>query len=121
MELNKLDVYNISRDISKVIWGIYEGMPRENKILIGQQLVRSVDSIGANIAEGYGRFHYLDSAKFYYNARGSLFESKHWIDLLFERNMLEKELHEELSKNFDVLGRKLNSFINFVKEKAAAH
>lgn len=118
MELKELNVYKISRDISKVVWAVYEKMARENKILIGQQLVRSSDSIGANIAEGYGRFHYLDSAKFYYNARGSLFESKHWIDLLFERNMLEKELHEELSKNFDVLGKKLNGFINSIKEKA---
>lgn len=53
--------------------------------MFGQQFVSSVDSIGANIAEGDGRYHYLEKIKFYYNARASLVESCHWNDLLKER------------------------------------
>jgi len=42
---------------------------------MGDQFIRSIDSITANIAEGFGRFHFLDRRKFYYNARGSLLEA----------------------------------------------
>ena len=53
---------------------------------MGDQFIEAVDSVGANIAEGYGRFHYLDRIKFYYNSRASLIEcNEHWIELLKER------------------------------------
>ena len=77
MELDKLDVYQIARELSKIGWNIYKGMKSDHRFSIGQQFIKAIDSIGANIAEGFGRYHYLDSVKFYYNARGSLWESKH--------------------------------------------
>lgn len=73
------------------------------KFNIGNQVVRSIDSIGANIAEGYGRFHYKDSIKFYYNARGSLWESKHWIFLLYQRKLLNKEKYEKMINDLELL------------------
>ena len=118
MDLEKLQVYTISRDISKAVWDIYQEMGKENKILIGQQLVRSVDSVGANIAEGYGRFHYLDSAKFYYNARGSLSEARHWVELLSERQIIKEGPGKKIINDMDMLGKKLNSFITTLKNKA---
>ncbi len=54
-------------------------------------MIQSIDSVGANIAEGYARYHYLDRIKFYYIARASLSEGAgHWIDLGFERKLLLK-------------------------------
>ncbi|HRZ29314.1 MAG TPA: four helix bundle protein [Candidatus Paceibacterota bacterium] len=50
-------------------------MSKTEQIIIGTQFITAIDSIGANIAEGCGRFHYLDKNKFMYNARGSLMES----------------------------------------------
>jgi four helix bundle protein len=51
-----------------------------NQKHIGDQFLRAVDYIGANIAEGYGRYHYLDKVKFYYNSRAFHFEAfTHWI------------------------------------------
>ena len=118
MELNNLEVYNIAREISKIAWDVYKNMRNEFKFSMGQQFIRAVDSIGANIAEGYGRYHYLDSVKFYYNARGSLWESKHWVGLLYERNLISDEIHKLLSEKLDILGVKLNNFISSVKAKA---
>lgn len=66
-------------------------MNYENKKIIGSQFIRAIDSVGANIAEGYGRYHYLDRIKFYYNSRASLFESKHWVLLLKERKIINNE------------------------------
>ena len=98
-------------------WDIYREIGKEYRYTIGQQFVRAIDSIGANIAEGYGRYHYLDSVKFYYNARGSLWESKHWADLLSERGLTSSETHAAISERLDKLGVKLNNFIASVRKK----
>ena len=116
MELGKLDIYKRSLKLSSRIWDIYTVLPNDLKYNIGNQVIRSVDSIGANIAEGYGRFHFKDSIKFYYNARGSLWESKHWIYLLYKRDLINKDLYIELINNLEILAKKLNGFIRNLKD-----
>ena len=76
LKLEDLDVYKISIDLSRISWVIFENLNSEQKFIFGRQFITAIDSINANIAEGYGRYHYLDEAKFYYNARASLFEVK---------------------------------------------
>src|SRR5438045_5873091 len=49
-------------------------LPKGECYRLGDQLLRAAHSTTANIAEGYGRFHYLDNAKFCSNARGSCWE-----------------------------------------------
>ena len=118
MKLGNLEVYNMALKLSDQIWEIYIGLERDLKYNIGNQVIRSIDSIGANIAEGYGRFHYKDSVKFYYNARGSLWESKHWILLLYKRDLINKEKFEQLVSDLELLGKKLNGFIKTIKNKS---
>jgi len=119
MELGKLEIYKISLYLSENIWQIYSTLDNDLKYSIGNQVIRSIDSIGANIAEGYGRFHYKDSIKFYYNARGSLWESKHWVYLLYQRCLITKDDYKKLLENLEVLGKKLNRFIKTIKDKNA--
>ena len=121
MELGNLDIYRLSLKVSRDIWIIYSNLSNDLKYNIGNQVIRSVDSIGANIAEGFGRFHYKDSVKFYYNARGSLWESKHWIYLLKQRKLIDELKYREMIKNLEILGKKLNSFIKSIKDKNAKH
>ena len=117
MELGKLDIYKLALKLSDKIWQIYINLANDLKYNIGNQVIRSIDSIGANIAEGYGRFHYKDSIKFYYNARGSLWESKHWTYLLYKRYLVDKKEYEEIIKDLEILGKKLNGFIRSIKDK----
>lgn len=117
MELENLEVYKIARILSKTGWGIYKTLKNESRFVIGQQFIRSIDSIGANIAEGFGRYHYMDSVKFYYNARGSLWESKHWIELMYERDLISEDDLRNFSENIKTLGLKLNNFISSIKTK----
>ena len=91
ISLNNLKVYQLSREYSKGAWNIYKNFNWQTKKVIGDQFIRSVDSVGANIAEGYGRYRYLDKIKFYYNARGSLLESRHWLELLRERGLTKQQ------------------------------
>jgi four helix bundle protein len=113
-----LVVYQLSRKLSGIAWDIYSKMNFEDKKHIGDQFIRSTDSIGANIAEGYARFHYLDKVRFYYNARASQSESTdHWLELLLERNRINQETFDEyktLSKDLQI---KLNNFIKQTKDE----
>jgi len=118
MKLGNLEIYNMALKLSDEIWNIYKSLDNDLKYNIGNQVIRSIDSIGANIAEGYGRFHYKDSVKFYYNARGSLWESKHWILLLYKRNLITKAQFNKLVLDLELLGKKLNGFINTIKNKS---
>lgn len=111
IELKDLDAYKLSREYSNKCWRIYRKLNWELRKIIGNQMITSVDSVGANIAEGYGRFHYLDKNKFYYNARGSLLESGHWIGLLFERNIIKEEEHFELIELKEKINAKTNGLI----------
>lgn len=111
--LKQLEVYLLSREISKLGWKIYNQFSWQNKKGSGDQFIDATDSVGANITEGYYRFHYLDKIKFYYNARGSLGEcSEHWLELLFERKLILEEDYQQFKRLGQKLSIKLNNFIS---------
>ena len=114
IKLEDLEVYQIAKEISKIAWEIYNSLDWREKKVIGDQFIRSADSIGANIAEGYGRFHYLDRIKFYYNSRGSLLECFHWTKLMLERNIGRKEFLKKLLQLLKKEEIKLNNYISSI-------
>ena len=63
---------------------------------VGMQLVRSMDSVGANIAEGVGRGHPADQRRFFLIARGSLYEVEHWLDLAAQRKLIDDGVSEHI-------------------------
>ena len=112
LALKNLEVYQLSRELSRCGWLIYEQLDWQMKRINGDQFIEATDSVGANIAEGYGRYHYLDKIKFYYNSRGSLMEcSGHWIELLYERKKISSENYKKYKNISDKLSLKLNHFI----------
>jgi four helix bundle protein len=116
--LKDLKVYQLARKLSSIAWNIYSEMSFEEKKIIGDQFIRSTDSIGANIAEGYSRFHYLDKVRFYYNARASQSEATdHWLDLLFERNKIPHDIFDEFNSISKDLQIRLNNFITHTKDE----
>ena len=117
MKLGDMEVYRLSLELSDEGWDIYQSLPQTFRYGIGDQMLRAVDSIGANIAEGYGRYHYKDSKKFYYNARGSLWEVKHWFLLLHKRQLITKDQFDRNIILLDLLGKKLNGFIKNLNTK----
>ncbi|MEW6171367.1 MAG: four helix bundle protein [Candidatus Omnitrophota bacterium] len=114
ISLDKLQVYVLSRELSSIGWNIYEKLEWNIKKINGDQFIESTDSVAANVAEGYGRFHYLDKVKFYYNARGSLLESRHWFDLLSERGFINKEDKRKYLECYKKLRPALNALIGSV-------
>ena len=112
--LEKLDVYNLAEEFSDNIWAIVLNWDQFTKDTIGKQLVRSADSISANIAEGYGRFFYKESKQFYFYSRGSVQETKSWLSKCKRRKLIEEPVIDPLQEKADLILFKLNSYIKFV-------
>lgn len=83
--------------------------------VVGKQLAKAVDSIGANIAECYGRFHFGEKLQFLYFARGSLFESKYWLNRARTRELLALNDCQKYSDDLTALARQLNAFADGLK------
>lgn len=110
--LKDLEVYKLARELSKIGWEIYENLDWRDKKIIGDQFITATDSTGANIAEGYFRYHFLERIKFYYNSRGSLAEcAEHWLELLKERKKVKEEKYQQYKTTAEKLSLKLNNFI----------
>ena len=109
--LKDLIIYQKALIISNKSWDIYKNFTWQIKKTIGDQFITAIDSIGANIAEGYGRFHYLDRIKFYYNSRGSLLESLHWLELLKNRDLITEKDYSSMFNLLEDLNLSLNAFI----------
>ena len=112
IKLGDLEIYKEALELSRNAWRVYKVLSWQQKKIIGDQFITIIDSVGANIAEGYGRYHYKDRAKFYYNARGSLFESKNWALLLYERRIINKKDFDYFMNQTEKVNRIINSYIH---------
>lgn len=108
-------------EIGAEIWKLTHNWDDFSKNTIGKQLVRSADSIAANISEGFGRYHYRDSRVFYYYARGSLFETTTWLRKANQRNLLSDEGLTTFEQSLKDLGVKLNNYITSIKVKTKSN
>ena len=71
-----LEVWQIGRDLVTKVYTLTASLPQSEAFGLIAQIKRAALSVPANIAEGFGRYHYMDKARFYLNARGSLYELK---------------------------------------------
>ena len=101
--LEKLEVYELSELFSDEIWKIVINWDNFKKDTIGKQVVRSADSISANIAEGYGRFYYKESKQFYFYSRGSIQETKSWLSKCKRRKIINDDIYEELLQKAELI------------------
>jgi four helix bundle protein len=85
------------------------------KDVLGKQVTRSADSIGANIAESVGRYNFGEKLQFLYYSRGSLFETKYWLNRIKERGLMSSGEIQEYVDGLTSLARQLNSFTSGLK------
>ncbi len=103
IKIQDLEIYKLSRELSRIVWNIYEKLDWQDKKIMGNQFIQAIDSFGANITEGYSRYHFLDKIKFYYNARASLSEANdYWLEIIFER----QKITEEIYKKYKIIAQK---------------
>ncbi len=80
LSLENIEAYNISFGLSNQVWSIISSWSHLAQKTIGVQFINAADSISANIAEGFGRYHKKDKIKFYYYSRGSVLECYDWLE-----------------------------------------
>jgi four helix bundle protein len=112
MKLEELKVYSLSMEMAEQIWTIVKEWNYFARDTIGKQLIRAVDSIAANLSEGYGRYHFRGKINFSYYSRGSLFETRTWLTKAHNRKLIAHESHDLFIAEINDIGIKLNNYIN---------
>ena len=116
--LENLEIYEEAMQIGDQVWDLVDGWGWFARRTVGVQWVRAVDSIAANIAEGYGRYHYKENLRFCYYARGSLQESKTWLRKASRRALIEAANADQLNDDLATLPKRLNAYIGSISKAA---
>jgi four helix bundle protein len=116
LKISQIEAYNISKDLSNFTWDIVIKWDYFAKDTVGKQFVRAVDSISANIAEGFGRFHKKDKIKFFQYSKGSVLESYDWTEKSKHRNLITEDEYNELLQTLQKLPKSINSLIKYTND-----
>lgn len=112
-----LEVWKQARIFRKMIIDISRTLPPEEKYRLADQIKRGSRSVTANIAEGYGRFHYLDNIKFCRDARGSLNETLDHLTVAFDEAYIRFEQLTASRMQFEKVLKLLNGYIGYLKKQ----
>ncbi len=117
LKLNDIEAYRIAFKLSKQVWDIIMKRDYFAKDTVGKQFVKSVDSISANIAEGFGRYSKKDKAKFFRYSVGSLYESLDWNEKSHIRKLLSEDEYSHIFSEMIKLPKAINSLILYTNKK----
>jgi four helix bundle protein len=92
-------------------------LPKEEKYGLTDQLRRSSKSVPANIAEGAGRFYFMDNVRFCYHARGSLDETLNHLIVARDLEFCSHELYQNMRNQVEEIRKLLNGYISWLKAK----
>src|SRR5947208_2449831 len=109
-----LEIYQLSENLADLIWDMAIAWDHFARDTVGKQIIRAADSIGANIAEGTGRGTYADNRRFVRVARGSLYETMHFLRRAFKRRLLTQPQVDQLKSLIDGLGPSLNAYLSSI-------
>ncbi|HEX4797426.1 MAG TPA: four helix bundle protein [Humisphaera sp.] len=110
----KLEVYRLSEKLADATWKLVRRWDQFSQSTVGRQLIRAADSVGANVAEGFGRGTPADNMRFVRIARGSLYESKHWLRCAFRRELINSDEVDRIRPLLDELAPRLNAYLNSI-------
>ena len=110
-----LQVWQKGRILRRNISDLVKSFPKEEKYKLKDQLIRASRSVTANIAEGYGRFHYQENIQFYRQARGSLFELIDHLTIAVDEHYIKNDLFGDIKDTILEIIRMLNGYIKYLK------
>lgn len=117
LKLNDIECYKIAFHLSNYVWGTvvkWEWFPKKT---VGSQFVEAIDSVSANIAEGFGRHFKKDKIKFYSYSKGSLKESFDWNEKAKVRELLSSDEYKYIFTELEKLPKSIKSLIKYTNEK----
>lgn len=117
LQLNNISAYKIAFNLSNYVWNIVNDWDYFTKKTIGDQFIRSTDSISANIAEGFGRYTKKDKINFYRYSYGSIKESLDWNEKAKARNLLKEVDYQYIFGELNKLPKEINHLIFFTNKR----
>lgn len=117
LKLNDIDAYKVAFTLSNYVWDLIVKWYRFNSDTVGKQFVRSVDSISANLAEGFGRYSKKDKVKFYRISFGSMYESLDWNEKALKRKIISKSEYDYIFSELKKLPKLIHQLIKFTNSK----
>ena len=115
--LESLQVWRKAQNVAVLVCrDIVTGFPEDEKWSLSSQLRRSVQSIPANIAEGFGRYYFQEGIRYSYIARGSLDETYSHLNLAHRLGYINKDQFESVKTQLQEVRKMLNGYIRFLKE-----
>lgn len=112
-----LNAWKYAKELRIEIGKIVKKYPSFELTDLVSQTRRSVRSIGANIAEGHGRFHYLENIRFCRIARGSLMETINHLHVALEENYISISEFQQLKDKLLICNKLINGYISYLKNK----
>jgi len=117
LKLNDIECFRISFHLSNYVWETALKWSNFSQRTVGEQFIRAIDSISANIAEGFGRYGKRDKIKFYHFNQGSLSESLNWNEKSKIRKLLSGEEYKYIFNKLQKLPKAINALILFTNQK----
>lgn len=117
LKLNSIDCYKRSLYLSKYVWDIIIKWDWFEKQTVGSQFVRAIDSISANISEGFGRYGKKDKIKFYHYSFGSVKESCDWNEKSKIRKLISIDQYKYILEGLLILPKEINQLILFTNQR----
>jgi len=115
--IEDLEIYLLAEKFGDQVWSIAMEWQYFVRDGFGKQLTNAADSISANIAEGFGRYHYKENKNFCYFSRGSIIETKGWIRKAKNRELIAEKQYSELMSQLETIPLKLNIYIKAIGKK----
>ena len=112
-----LEVYRLAREFRKAMYAVTRKLPVHEKFELASQIRRAAVSLTNNIAEGHGRYHFLDQIKFQLQARGSLTELIDDLNICSDEKYLPPDEIADLKKQAAAVHQLINGYIRYLRER----
>ena len=111
------EVYRAAREFRKLMYGVSRRLPAFEKFELAGQIRRACISLTNNIAEGHGRWHFLDHIKFVLQGRGSLQELRDDLNVCEDESYLPvPEVSTLKQRGWHVL-KLINGYLRFLRDR----
>lgn len=115
-DFQDLEVWQLGKELVLLTYRLTESFPASEMYGLTSQMRRAAVSIPGNVAEGFGRYHYMDRVRFFLNARGSLNELRSHFLIARELRFVDDEPLHAVCKSVETLSVKLNNLITSTRK-----
>jgi four helix bundle protein len=115
-----LDCWKACRELRVfIVRDVVPLLPKEERFRLSDQIIRAARSATANLAEGYGRFHHLDNAKFCSNARGSVWEVLDHLITAADEGLITQDVLDQGRLHISQAAKLINGYMAYLKRAAS--